>query len=81
MIRTRSSLDVDDNFVWVAEAVRTIDWDEAGPAGETMVPGLEAVLRECIEREGDGPVVEDVSDLVQRRDCKRAAVEELATGP
>ena len=58
--------------------MRGIDWDEGGHAGETIIPGLKAVLRACVEREGDGPVVEDVSDLIQRRDGKRAAVEELA---
>lgn len=73
-----SRLDADEDFVWVTEAVRGIDWDKGGRAGETIIPGLEAVLRACVEWEGDGPVVEDVSDLIQRRDGKRAAIEELA---
>ena len=80
-IGTSSSLDADDDLIGVTQAVRTVNWDEARLAGETVVPGLEAVLRAWIQREGDRPVVEDVSDLVERRDCKRAAVEELAVGP
>ena len=55
--------------------------DEAGLSDETSVPGLEAVLGAWVQREGDRPVVEDVGDLVHGRDCKRAAVEEVAVGP
>ena len=44
VIGTGSSLNADDDFVRVPEAVRTIYWDKAGLAGETTVPRLEAVL-------------------------------------
>lgn len=75
-----SSLDADDNFVWITQAVRVIDRDKGCLAGETIVPSLEAVLGVCVQRKGDRPVVEDVSDLVQGRDCKRATIKEVAVG-
>lgn len=43
-IGNSSSLDVDHDFVWVAQAVCAVYRDEGGLAGETIVPGLEAVL-------------------------------------
>lgn len=75
-----SSLDADDDFSRVTQAVRSIDGDEAGFASEAIVPGLEAVLGIWVQRKGDRPVVEDVRDLVECRDCKCAAVEEVAVG-
>lgn len=60
--------------------MRAIHGDEAGLANETIVPRLEAVLGVCIQRKGDGQIVEDVCDLVQRGDCECAAVEEVAVG-
>jgi hypothetical protein len=66
--RTGSSLNADDDFIRVTQAMRAINRDEGGLADETIVPSLEAVLGVWIQRKGDSPVVEDVSDWVQRRD-------------
>lgn len=63
---TSSSLDADDDLVRITQVVRAIHGDEAGLADETIVVRLEAVMGVCIQRQGDGQIVEDVSDLVQR---------------
>lgn len=43
-IGNSSSLDADNDSVWVAQVVCAIYCDEGGLAGETIVPSLEAVL-------------------------------------
>jgi len=46
--RTGSSLNADEDSVWVTQTMGAIYRDEGGLAGETIVPSLEAVLRAWI---------------------------------